>query len=168
MRTTLSILVSLGAGLVFGIGLILSGMTRPAKVVGFLDVLGDWDPSLGFVMAGAIAVHFLAYRLVPRLRRPVWAASFSLPSRRDVDWRLISGAALFGAGWGLGGYCPGPALTSVFAGASSTLIFTGAMLAGMWAYSLWETARSASRPAAPADASTTSATWRLQESKGER
>ncbi|MDP2316403.1 MAG: YeeE/YedE family protein [Pseudomonadota bacterium] len=136
-----SILLSLAVGIVFGVGLLLSGMTQPAKVVNFLDVLGDWDPSLGFVMGGAIAVHFLAYRLVPRLAKPAWAERWALPTRRDIDIRLLVGAVLFGAGWGLGGYCPGPALTSVVAGASSTLIFTGSMLAGMWGFSVWEAAR---------------------------
>ena len=139
-----SVLLSLGTGLLFGVGLLLSGMTQPAKVVNFLDVLGDWDPSLAFVMGGAIGVHFLAYRLVPRLQRPAWAPTFAIPTRRDIDARLIGGAALFGAGWGLGGYCPGPALTSAVSGASSTLIFTGAMLAGMWVHSLWETAKARS------------------------
>jgi uncharacterized protein len=136
-----SIVLALASGLVFGVGLLLSGMTRPAKVVRFLDVLGDWDPSLAFVMGGAIAVHFLAYRLVPRLPGPLWGAKWGIPTRRDVDLRLLAGAALFGAGWGLGGYCPGPALTSVVAGASSTLLFTGAMLAGMWGFALWEASR---------------------------
>ncbi len=136
-----SILTALGAGVVFGVGLLLSGMTQPAKVVNFLDVLGDWDPSLAFVMGGAIAVHFLAYRLVPRLQKPVWGARWGLPTRRDIDARLLVGAVLFGAGWGLGGYCPGPALTSVVAGASSTMLFTGSMLAGMWGFSVWEAAR---------------------------
>jgi uncharacterized membrane protein YedE/YeeE len=136
-----SIALMYGTGLLFGVGLLVSGMAQPAKVVGFLDVLGDWDPSLAFVMLGAIAVHFVAYRLVPRLQKPLWAPKWGIPTRRDVDWRLISGAALFGAGWGLGGYCPGPALTGLFAGASATLLFTGSMLAGMWAFTLWETAR---------------------------
>lgn len=136
-----SLLFSVVTGLVFGIGLLLSGMTQPAKVINFLDVLGSWDPSLAFVMGGAIAVHFFAYRLVPRLPKPVWGVRWNLPTRRDVDVRLLGGAALFGAGWGLGGYCPGPALTSVVAGASSTLLFTGAMLAGMWGFSVWEASR---------------------------
>lgn len=142
-----SILLSLVVGTVFGIGLLLSGMTQPAKVVNFLDVLGNWDPSLAFVMGGAIAVHFLAYRLVPRLPKPLWGTRWGLPTRRDVDVRLLGGAALFGAGWGLGGYCPGPALTSAVAGASSTLLFTGAMLAGMWGFSVWEASRNNSREA---------------------
>jgi uncharacterized membrane protein YedE/YeeE len=136
-----SLLLSLAIGLLFGVGLVVSGMTQPKKVLSFLDVLGDWDPSLGFVMGGAIAVHLLAYRLVPRLGQPIRAAEWSLPTRRDIDSRLLVGAGLFGAGWGLGGYCPGPALTSVVAGASSTLIFTGSMLAGMWGFALWEGTR---------------------------
>jgi uncharacterized membrane protein YedE/YeeE len=140
-----SLALSYAAGAVFGVGLALAGMTQPAKVVGFLDVLGRWDPSLAFVMGGAIAVHALAYRLVPRMPTPVWAARWGIPTRRDVDARLIVGAAMFGAGWGLGGYCPGPALTSLFAGASSTLQFTGSMLVGMWAHTLWEAA-TAARP----------------------
>ncbi|MES2642323.1 MAG: DUF6691 family protein [Myxococcota bacterium] len=143
-----SLLLSLAIGLLFGVGLLVSGMTQPKKVSSFLDVLGDWDPSLGFVMGGAIAVHFLAYRLVPRLGQPIRAAEWALPTRRDIDPRLLVGAALFGAGWGLGGYCPGPALTSVVAGASSTLIFTGSMLAGMWGFALWEGARARVAPAA--------------------
>lgn len=136
-----TVLLALLAGFIFGVGLIVSGMTQPAKVVGFLDILGGWDPSLAFVMLGAIAVHFLAYRLVPRLPRPLWASRWTLPTRRDVDARLIVGAVLFGAGWGLGGYCPGPALTSVASGTMSALLFTGSMLLGMWAYNLWETSR---------------------------
>lgn len=136
-----TVLLALLVGLIFGAGLIISGMTQPAKVVGFLDVLGGWDPSLAFVMLGAIAVHVLAYRLVPRLPRPLWASRWAIPTRKDVDARLIVGAVLFGAGWGLGGYCPGPALTSVASGTMSALLFTGSMLVGMWAYNLWETSR---------------------------
>ena len=139
-------LLALVSGLVFGIGLILSGMTRPEKVLSFLDPLSGWDPSLAFVMIGAISVHALAYRLVPRLRQPLWASGWRLPTRRDVDLRLLFGAALFGAGWGLGGYCPGPALTSVVAGASSTLLFTGAMLAGMWGWAVLDTGGAPAKP----------------------
>ena len=134
--------IPLGAGLLFGAGLLVSGMAQPAKVVGFLDVLGDWDPSLAFVMLGAIAVHFLAYRLVPKLERPLLGERFGIPTRRDIDHRLLIGAALFGAGWGLAGYCPGPALTTVASGASTTLLFTGAMLVGMWAHTIWEATQS--------------------------
>lgn len=138
-----SVWSSYAVGLLFGAGLIVSGMTRPAKVVGFLNLAGDWDPSLAFVMGGAIAVHAAAYRLVPRMPRPLWGLRWGIPTRRDVDARLIVGAALFGAGWGLGGYCPGPGLTSIFTGAQATLTFTGSMLVGMWAHTLWETAASA-------------------------
>lgn len=137
------ILIGLGSGVLFGVGLVVAGMTRPSKVVAFLDVFGDWDPSLAFVMGGAIVVHFLAYRLVPRMPRPLFAGAWTLPSRRDVDARLLVGAAMFGAGWGISGYCPGPALTSVVSGASPVVIFTLSMLAGMWGYSRWERARSA-------------------------
>lgn len=133
-----TLLISFATGLLFGAGLLVSGMTQPAKVVNFLDVASGWDPSLAFVMGGAIVVHFFAYRLVPRLPSPVFATSWGIPSRRDIDWRLLVGAAMFGAGWALGGYCPGPALTSVVSGASSTLIFTGSMLAGMWGFRIWE------------------------------
>lgn len=119
------------AGLVFGLGLGVSGMTRPAKVLGFLDVTGDWDPSLVLVMAGAIAVHAAFYRLVRRRSRPLFDAHFHVPTRRDLDARLVGGAALFGVGWGLGGYCPGPALVSVVTGQTGPLVFVGAMLAGM-------------------------------------
>lgn len=136
-----NVALAYGVGLLFGVGLLVSGMARPDKVVGFLDVTGAWDPSLAFVMVGAIAVHAVAYRFVPRLRAPLWAARWGIPTRRDVDWRLLVGAALFGAGWGLGGYCPGPAFTGLATGAASTLLFTGAMLAGMWAFTLWETSR---------------------------
>ncbi|MEZ4316195.1 MAG: DUF6691 family protein [Myxococcota bacterium] len=137
-----SVLVSFSVGLVFGVGLLLAGMTQPKKVVAFLDPLNGWDPSLGLVMVGAIAVHFLAYRLVPRLSSPLFdRRGWSLPTRRDVDARLVAGAALFGAGWALGGYCPGPALAAFTSGAGATLTFTGSMLVGMWGFSLWEASR---------------------------
>lgn len=135
------------AGAIFGVGLLVSGMTRPAKVVGFLDLVGPWDPSLAFVMLGAIGVHALAYRVVARMPRPLWSARWALPTRRDVDWRLFTGAALFGAGWGLTGYCPGPALTSVVSGAATTMTFTGAMLVGMAAFTAWEASALAREPA---------------------
>ncbi len=136
-------LVSLLAGTIFGLGLVVSGMTRPDKVLGFLTVDSLWDPSLAFVMVGAIAVHFLAYRLVPRLRAPLMADHWALPTRKDVDGRLLGGAVLFGAGWGLGGYCPGPAITAAVSGATPTLIFVGAMLGGMGLHHLVEARRAA-------------------------
>lgn len=131
-------LVSGLSGLLFGAGLMVSGMTRPDKVVGFLDVAGDWDPSLALVMIGAIAVHLVAYRLVPRLGGPLLGGRFGIPTRRDVDLRLLVGAALFGAGWGLAGYCPGPVLTSLATGTAEVLIALGAMIAGMVAHQTYE------------------------------
>lgn len=119
------------AGLVFALGLGLSGMTQPSKVIGFLDVTGDWDPSLAFVMVGAIAVHLTAYRLLRGRGRPLLAGRFHLPTRSDIDLSLVLGAAIFGVGWGLGGYCPGPALVSAGALQKPALIFLAAMAAGM-------------------------------------
>ena len=119
-------------GLIFGLGLVISGMTNPAKVLNFLDLTGTWDPSLAFVMGGAVIVTFLGYRLAWRRTEPLLASRFELPKRSELDPRLISGAALFGIGWGLGGYCPGPALTAVSLAAPGTLIFVAAMIAGMW------------------------------------
>lgn len=136
-----SVALAYGVGLLFGAGLVVSGMTQPAKVVSFLDLLGGWDASLAFVMGGAIVVHTLAYRQVAAMARPLWSARWSLPTRVDVDHRLLLGAALFGAGWGLGGYCPGPAITAVPAGAPETVLFTGAMIVGMWAVHVWEAAQ---------------------------
>ncbi len=105
-------LVGLVSGLLFGAGLVLSGMTRPDKVIGFLDLTGDWDPSLAFVMVGAIGVFAFAAWAARRQTRPVWAPSFQWPTRKDIDARLLLGSALFGLGWGLAGYCPGPAPTA--------------------------------------------------------
>ncbi len=124
-------LTALLAGLVFGAGLGISGMTRPERVLGFLDVAGDWDPSLALVMVGAIAVHATLYRRIRRRSTPWFDDHLHVPVRRDVDGKLVAGAALFGVGWGLGGYCPGPALVSLVTGQRSVLVFVGAMLAGM-------------------------------------
>jgi len=121
---------ALVAGALFAVGLVVGGMTLPSKVVGFLDPFGDWDPSLLLVMAGAIAVYFPAYRLVTRRRSPILEESFILPTRRDIDRRLLVGAALFGMGWGLGGFCPGPALTSLGGLSEAALTFVPAMFAG--------------------------------------
>jgi uncharacterized membrane protein YedE/YeeE len=120
------------AGAVFGAGLLVSGMTRPDRVVGFLD-LGRWDPRLAFVMAGAVAVYALAYRIIVGRRREPWFdGGFHLPTRRDVDLGLIAGAAIFGVGWGLGGYCPGPGLVSAAGGSPAAIVFALALVAGMW------------------------------------
>lgn len=124
-------LMTLSAGLMFGIGLILSGMANPAKVQNFLDLFGTWDPSLAFVMAGAIMVTMPGFWLVQKRKAPLFHDAFQFPTRTDFDARLITGAATFGVGWGLSGFCPGPALTSVPLAASGTLIFVLAMGVGM-------------------------------------
>jgi uncharacterized membrane protein YedE/YeeE len=126
------VLASLVAGLVFGVGLVVSGMSDPAKVLNFLDLAGHWDPSLAFVMAGAVAVTFLGYRVVLQRERPLLAPQFHLPAARGIDTPLVAGAALFGLGWGLGGFCPGPAVTAISLAAPGTLVFVPAMLLGMW------------------------------------
>ena len=129
MRSFLSAFLS---GLLFALGLGISGMTDPANVLGFLDVAGDWDFRLAFVMGGAIAVHAALRPLIHKRERPLFAAKFpSFPVSR-VDPKLLAGAALFGVGWGLGGYCPGPALTSLSSGAPQLLVFVPAMFAGMY------------------------------------
>jgi len=126
-----STLAALGAGIVFGIGLGLSGMTQPAKVIAFLDVFGSWDPSLMFVMMSAILVHFVLTRWIRRRERPLLDTRFHLPPARDIDRRVVIGSAVFGLGWGLGGYCPGPAIVSLGSGAMSAVVFVAAMAVGM-------------------------------------
>lgn len=127
----MQILMALIAGLVFGIGLIVSGMTDPAKVQGFLDLAGAWDPSLAFVMGGAILFGTVAFRFAGRRERSLLGAAMRLPTAKRIDRRLVLGSLAFGAGWGLAGYCPGPALASLASGGVKPLIFTLAMLAGM-------------------------------------
>jgi len=127
----MGILVQLAAGLLFGIGLVVSGMANPAKVLNFLDVAGSWDPSLAFVMVGAIAVTALGYRVILARPKPLFAAAFQLPTQRAIDARILVGPAIFGVGWGLSGFCPGPALTSLGLAAPGTLAFVPAMLVGM-------------------------------------
>jgi uncharacterized membrane protein YedE/YeeE len=126
-------LTALGAGALFAVGLAISGMTLPSKVTGFLDVAGAWDASLAFVMMGAIAVHFVAQRLVRKRSAPLFDTKFHLPTRKDIDGRLVAGAALFGIGWGLGGYCPGPGLVSAASGAPAAIVFVVGMTIGMLA-----------------------------------
>lgn len=123
--------LALVSGALFGVGLAVSGMTQPTKVIGFLDILGDWDPALAFVMGGAVLVYAAGFALVRRRGRPLLADQFHLPTRQELDPRLLGGAALFGIGWGLGGFCPGPALTSLASALPGVLAFTGSMLAGM-------------------------------------
>lgn len=131
-RTRAGIGIALLAGLVFGAGLILSGMTDPTVVLGFLDVAGVWNPSLAFVMGGAVGVTLVGFRLVARRPAPLCDVQFHLPQKRTLDARLLIGAALFGVGWGLSGYCPGPALTDLLAGNAEAGIVVAAMLAGAW------------------------------------
>jgi hypothetical protein len=120
------------SALMFGLGLGLAGMTLPSKVIGFLDVTGNWDPSLAFVMIGAIAVHSVSYRLITKRDSPILTSNFHLPTKRQIDWKLICGSALFGAGWGLGGFCPGPAIVASVSLDPSALAFLGSMIAGTY------------------------------------
>ena len=143
----MSFVVNVALGLLFGIGLVVSGMADPAKVLNFLDLFGTWDPSLAFVMGGAVLVAFIGYRLVWARGRPVADGGFHLPARKDIDARVIVGPAIFGIGWGLGGFCPGPALTSLGLGAAGTLAFVPAMLLGMWGARLLADGPTQARPA---------------------
>ncbi len=128
MKSTSFVVAS---GALFGLGLGVSGMTLPSKVKGFLDFTGHWDPSLMFVMMGAIGVHFVLIRLIRKRSAPWFNATFQIPTRSDFDKRLVLGAALFGVGWGLGGYCPGPGLVSVASGSLPAIVFVAAMTIGM-------------------------------------
>lgn len=119
------------AGLIFGFGLAVSGMMNPAKVIGFLDLAGRWDPTLAFVMGGGLLVNLPAYWLTQHRSKPLFEPQFFLPTRKDLDSRLLIGAAAFGIGWGIAGYCPGPALASLSQGGLAILVFCGALLAGM-------------------------------------
>ena len=126
------------SGLVFGMGLILSGMSDPGKVIGFLDVFGNWDPSLAFVMGGAILVGFFAFQMAGKRARTFLGGAMHLPRRSDIDNRLVGGSLLFGIGWGLAGFCPGPALVSFASGTDKAAIFVAAMLGGMLIYTAAE------------------------------
>ena len=130
------LLPPLASGALFGAGLTISGMTDPARVRGFLDVFGRWDPTLVFVMGGAVIVMAIAWRIQARMKTPLFGEKFSLPDRRDFDGRLIAGSALFGIGWGIAGLCPGPAVASLALSPLSVLPFLVAMLAGMAAHNL--------------------------------
>ena len=130
----MGVLSAFAAGLVFGVGLILSGMTDPGKVIGFLDVAGNWDPSLAFVMGGAILVGVFAFTVARRRARSFLGHALYLPTRRDLDARLIGGSIVFGIGWGLAGFCPGPALVAFGAGVDQAAVFVAAMLGGMFLY----------------------------------
>ena len=132
-----AILVALVSGLIFGVGLVISQMTNPAKVLNFLDVAGHWDPSLAFVMAGAIPVAAIGFYLARRRQTPLLTPKFNWPAQAAVDLRLIAGAALFGIGWGLVGFCPGPALAALQSGRHEVFIFVAAMIAGMLVFRLY-------------------------------
>ena len=137
------LLFSLLSGLVFGIGLLISGMSNPAKVLGFLDLAGSWDPSLALVMGGAILVATPAFWLARRRRTALLGDTMQLPTAQGIDRRLLLGSLAFGAGWGIAGFCPGPALVSLLAWQPKAWIFVGAMLAGMAIFELleWQKAR---------------------------
>ena len=136
----MSRLVEFLIGLVFGIGLLLSGMTDPGKVIGFLDFAGAWDPSLGMVMGGAVAVAFVAFRIARARTTSLLGGAMNLPRVTDIDRRLVLGSLAFGAGWGLAGYCPGPALVSLGAAQPKAVVFVLAMLAGMALFEFLERA----------------------------
>ncbi len=127
-------LVNLFAGALFGLGLTISGMVNPAKIIGFLDFAGDWDPTLAFVMGGALLVTIPAFHLILRRPRPILADNFDLPTKKEVDSRLLAGSAIFGIGWGLAGFCPGPAVTAMASGLAPVFVFVAAMVAGMAVY----------------------------------
>ena len=123
--------VAFGIGTLFAVGLALSGMTKPSKIVGFLDLAGAWDASLALVMAGAVTVHFVAHRLITKRPSPLFDTKFHLPTRKDIDVRLVLGAALFGIGWALAGFCPGPGLISAGSGSLGGVVFVAGMTAGV-------------------------------------
>ena len=125
-----ALISSLGAGSLFGIGLWVSGMANPKKVLGFLDVTGDWDASLLLVMGGAVAVTLLAFRVVLKRSSPLFEKKFHIPEKKDIDFPLVAGSAIFGTGWGIAGYCPGPALTVLSTLSSESIVFVLAMIAG--------------------------------------
>ncbi len=127
----MSAVVAFACGVVFAVGLAVAGMTQPAKVIGFLDVTGRWDPSLLLVMVGAIGVFLPVHRLSRRRERPLLGATFHAPTTSGIDPPLLAGAALFGVGWGASGYCPGPAIASLAAGGTALAVFAGALVAGM-------------------------------------
>ena len=132
------------AGLLFALGLGISGMTDANKVIGFLNVAGQWDPSLAFVMVGAIGVHLATYRIIVNRPSPLFGDLFLIPTITDINPRLVAGAGLFGIGWGLGGFCPGPAVVSSASLGQAALVFTATMLAGMATFHVLDPARRAS------------------------
>ena len=138
------------AGALFGFGLAISQMVDPARVLGFLDVAGTWDPTLIFVLGGAVGVTVIAFRFVLRQANPLFAESFHLPTKQDVDLPLVAGAAIFGVGWGIAGYCPGPGITALVRGAWNPVLFVAALAAGSFLHSLF--ANRLAPPSQPGDA----------------
>ena len=136
MKKHIDTLSSFLVGLLFGIGLILAGMTNPAKVIGFLDITGTWDPSLAFVMGGAILVAIIAFRFAKKRTVNFLGGAMRMPTSDMIDKRLVIGSLLFGAGWGMAGFCPGPALTSIGTGNPKAVIFVIAMIVGMAIFEL--------------------------------
>ncbi len=133
-----SMVASFLIALLFGLGLGVAGMTMPSKIIGFLDVTGNWDPSLLFVMIGAIAVHAISFRLIAKRSSPIFATKLYLPTRHDIDRDLVFGALIFGLGWGLGGFCPGPAIVASVTGKSSVIVFVASMIAGMFLFNFYK------------------------------
>lgn len=134
------------SGVLFSAGLLIAGMTQPAKIVGFLDFFGAWDPSMMMVTLGAVTVYMPVHRWVMRLQRPLFASGFSLPEQKHVEPRLLLGSALFGVGWGLAGYCPGPVVASLGTASTTVIVFAVAMLAGMAGFAALERAKTAPNP----------------------
>jgi uncharacterized protein len=151
----MAIVLQFVIGLTFGLGLLISGMSDPAKVLNFLDLAGigsgNWDPSLAFVMAGAIAVTFVGFEWVLRQPQPLFGEEFHLPVKRELDLRIISGPAIFGVGWGLAGFCPGPAFTALGFGSAAAVMFVAAMMVGMLLARWLANRPSLSRIATPVD-----------------
>jgi uncharacterized membrane protein YedE/YeeE len=151
----MAIVFQFAIGLIFGIGLVVSGMANPAKVLNFLDLAaigsGTWDASLAFVMAGAVAVTFVGFKWVLQRARPLFGEKFHLPTSRELDLRIVLGPAIFGVGWGLAGFCPGPAFTALGFGSRAALIFVATMIAGMLLARWFANRPSLSRISAPAD-----------------
>jgi uncharacterized membrane protein YedE/YeeE len=151
----MAILLQFVIGLVFGLGLVVSGMSNPAKVLNFLDFgaipAGGWDPSLAFVMVGAVAVTYVGFRVVLGWSRPLLVERFHLPTKRELDLRILAGPAIFGIGWGLAGFCPGPAFTALGFGTNASFIFVASMLLGMWLARYLGRLPQSSQLVAPAD-----------------
>jgi uncharacterized membrane protein YedE/YeeE len=139
-RNVYQLTAALASGIVFGFGLSLSGMLNPARVQGFLDIFGAWDPSLAFVLGGAVFVAFIGVQMMKRMKRPAFDESFHLPTSTRIDAPLVVGSALFGLGWGIGGFCPGPGVASLSIGLSETIAFVVSMLLGMTLHDrIWRT-----------------------------